>query len=178
MTATVNVPGEALADEVDAALITARSAGNSAISDSATLTTSVATVSGVDLAPGAPLTGAAGEAEIFTVPITSTGNVSDVFDLEGTGNVWPTILSVDSMSLPAGGQGLVMVTVAVPSSAVYRESDAATVTATSHRDATNRDTAVLTTFGNGLSKMYLPVTIRSVRPAAGERSVAGVTVRF
>jgi uncharacterized membrane protein len=102
-------------------------------------------VHGVALLDDASLSGPAGGQVIYTLTISNTGNVVDIFDLQVIGNVWMTTLSSQVVTLGAGGSQEVAVTVLIPPGAVDQDTDTVNITATSQGDSSKTDSAVLTT---------------------------------
>jgi uncharacterized membrane protein len=140
--------------------VTATSQGNNGASDSALLTTTVDPVFGVALSADDGQTNWAGQTVTYTVSLTNTGNVPDTFDLGLSGNSWPTSLTALSMALGPNSAGSFSVVVDIPPGALSGDFDAVTITATSQGNAGKSDTAVLTTFSEGLqAKIYVPAIL-------------------
>jgi len=146
-TASVAIPPGAADQETDSVNITATSQGDSSKTASAALTTtSVSTpVHGVALSDDDSLSGPAGGQVIYTLTISNTGNVVDIFDLLPTGNGWTTTLSSQVVTLAAGGSQEVTITVLIPPGAVDQETDTVNITATSQGESSVTASAVLTT---------------------------------
>ena len=158
ITVTVNIPAGVLGDDVDSATISAASQGEGSISDSALLTTGVSPIYAVELSGDDSLTGRPGTTVSYTLWVTNSGNVADKFDLETSGNVWATALSVSSVSLAVGERVAIKIAVSIPETAANFENDQVTMTAVSGHDGTKSDTAVLTTYSiKSQNKIFLPL---------------------
>ncbi|NUM46155.1 MAG: hypothetical protein HUU38_15730 [Anaerolineales bacterium] len=97
----------------------------------------------------------------YTVSVTNTGNVTDLYDLTLTGNGWTATLSTDNLTLNAGETATFTVVVTVPAEAEVGDTDAVTVTITSQTDGSVTDGATLTTtVSNPSYDLYLPVITR------------------
>lgn len=146
-TVDVDIPGNAVFGDSDAATITATSQGDGTVTDTTTLTTSVEEAPptyGVALSAAQDDFGAPAETVTYLVTITNTGSTTDTFDLSATG-VWTTSLSSASVTLGAGESINFFVHVTVPGDAVDGDADDTVVTATSQGDATATDSTTLTT---------------------------------
>jgi subtilisin family serine protease len=117
---------------------------------------------GVELhAAVADLTGAPGATVAYTIHITNTGNVTDVFDINVGGDDWLTSAMPLSVELGAGEMGMFYVMVEIPDSAADGDSDLATVMATSRSDAEAMDALTLTTTAEiETYTLFLPIIIR------------------
>jgi hypothetical protein len=125
------------------------------------ITMTVVTASfGVDLSPDMALSGMPGETVTYTIDITNTGNVLDIFDLTLAGDVWSTTLSDSTILLNPGEVGSFMVFANIPALAADNDSDAVTVTATSQADPGTSDSVQLTTTSEWL-KNYLPTILKN-----------------
>ena len=160
-TANVTVPTGAWGTQADVVTITATSEANNAISDSATLTTTVITVYGVKLSADDNLSAPAGATVTYTLLVTNTGNLTDTFDLLKSGDVWTTTLSTGVVTLPAGQSQAVTIRVTIPAGAAALDSDGVTITAVSRGDGAKSDAAILTTTAGGQpDKVYLPLILK------------------
>ncbi len=113
---------------------------------------------GVELSPDQAQTGQVGTTVTYTVQITNTGDVADVFDLAASGNAWITILGQGSIALDPGQSSSFSVTVAVPAGADNNDMDTAAITATSQGDPTaSADTDLTTTAAGQVYPLYLPI---------------------
>jgi len=145
---TVQVPFTALSGTQDVATITACSTGDPAVSDSATLTTTARVPNyDVELAPPtAQQTGYSGDVMTYTLTVRNTGERDDTYTLSKSMHTWPTTLSVASVGpLAPNGVAQFSVTVQIPTSVLSGTFDTVRVTATSQKDNSKDDTAVLTT---------------------------------
>ncbi len=157
-TVTVDIPAGALGDDVDSVTVTVTSLGDGTKNDSALLTTGVIPVYAVELSGDDSLTSRPGTTVTYTLWITNAGNGADTIDLEVSGNVWTTTLTVSSIMLAAGERDAIMIAVSIPATAADFEHDKVTITAVSGHDGTKRDTAVLTTINRSLEiKLFLPL---------------------
>lgn len=96
------------------------------------------TLSGDDTASAAP-----GETAMYTLVVTNTGNMPDVYDIAATSG-W-VVSAPTSIALAAHESATITVVVEVPPSATEGEMDTAVITLTSQTDATITATATLTT---------------------------------
>ena len=148
VTVYVQIPAGAISGTQDVATITARSAGAPAVFDSATLTTTAYVPTyGVELAPPtAQQTGYSGDVMTYTLTVRNTGERDDTYTLSKSMHTWPTTLSVASVGpLAPNGVAQFSVTVQIPTSVLSGTFDTVRVTATSQKDNSKDDTAVLTT---------------------------------
>jgi hypothetical protein len=99
----------------------------------------------VELSPDQAQTGLIGTTVSYSVQITNTGQVADVFDLTATGNAWTTSLSMGSIALDPGETGSFTVFVDVPAGAANNATDTTTITAESQGDGTVSGSTNLTT---------------------------------
>jgi len=162
----VAVPGAALYESSDATTITARSAFDPEVWESAQAGTTVARQAALSLAP--PLqegSGFPGETVVYTFTVTNKGNYTDTFSLEASG-VWTTALSDNSTGpLGVGESTVFTLGVAVPSTAADESSDTTTVTAHSAFDPGVSESAeAVTTAASPLAsewKLFLPLILRN-----------------
>jgi len=164
VTVTVSIPAGAANGATDTAVITATSQGNTAISDSSTLTTTanIATVYGVSITPATDAkSGTPGAEVIYTLTVENTGNAADSFDLTADA-VWGTIIAPSSVGpLAAGATTDITVTVSIPMGAANGAVDIATITATSQGNTAISDNSVLTTTTVIPHRfIYLPIILR------------------
>jgi hypothetical protein len=166
-TASVAILPGAADQETDSVNIIATSKGDSNKTALAVLTTtSVSTpVYGVALSDDYSLSGPAGGQVIYTLTISNTGNVVDIFDLLPTGNSWMTTLSSQVVTLAAGDSQEVTITVLIPPAAAALASDQVSIQASSQHDGSKNDTVVLTTFSiDQFARIYLPVVMLNTSP--------------
>ena len=129
---------------------------NDLIKPSSLVTVSLTVIQqyGVDVAPStAASAGDPGAVVSYTLQVTNTGAVNDIFDLAVSGNAWNAQVSPTQVAVPAGGSAPVAVYVTVANTAMPNDTDTVTVTATSQGDALQHDAAVLTTTANQIYKM-------------------------
>lgn len=116
---------------------------------------------GVALSADQPGTALAGSTITYTVSLTNTGNVVDLFDLALSGNTWTSTLSATSLTLNAGESTTVQVVVTIPTDANIDDMDAVTVTATSQTNgAITATTTLTTTVGSATRYIFLPLILR------------------
>jgi uncharacterized membrane protein len=107
---------------------------------------------GVELSPPTDTqSGAAGTTVTYTLQVHNTGTVPDTFDLDLSGNAWPTTLSDSSISLGADEGAEVYVWVDLPAGAAGNDEDSVSVSAASQSDPSATDTSTLT---SSVSPMY------------------------
>ncbi|MBX3059383.1 MAG: choice-of-anchor B family protein [Anaerolineae bacterium] len=164
-TAEVQVPSAANAGDMGLALVTATSQNDSNITDEAFLTTTATAVYDVALsADPAALSGGAGAVVTYTVHITNTGNITDSFALDMSGNVWTTHVEPVTVTLAAGEGTAVQVTVHIPGDAANGDDDTVTITAVSDNDPAATASVDLTTTASvpvepGYT-IYLPIILK------------------
>ncbi len=145
---TVEVPEDAAAGDYDMATVTATSVNDpsaTAAYDLTTLTTTAGAVYGVALAPvTAAQSGMPGTVVSYTLTVTNTGNITDVFSFTASGDKWTVVLP-SPVTLDMGESADVMVTVEIPSDAAAGANDVVTITATSTGDAGVSASSTLTT---------------------------------
>jgi hypothetical protein len=157
---SVTIPPDAGAGDMDVAIVTAASIGNSAEADSSTLTTTANPVYNLELEPGdTALSGMPGEAVTFSVQISNQGNISDTYDLDCLDEEWPMDMPVTQVTLAVGESADVVLTVHIPVQAMPGQRDAMTFTAVSQGDPAEAQSAELTTTVTG-NLLYLPVIVR------------------
>lgn len=101
---------------------------------------------GVELTPAeAAQSGMPGETVTYTLSLMNTGNYTDTFDVQASGNVWDVQLPFTSTVLASGESIPLMVEVSVPASALEGDTDAVTVTVTSESDPLAMAQSILTT---------------------------------
>ncbi len=148
ITVDVAVPLGAAAGDSDVVTVTATSVADSLQSASAVLTTTAlaAPVYGVTVSPATDNgSGYAGDTVSYTLDVTNTGNVTDSFSVNVSGNLWSTSAPASVASLAAGATTQITVDVSIPTGASPGDSDTATVTLTSLGDAGQSAAASLTT---------------------------------
>ncbi|MBI5563407.1 MAG: DUF11 domain-containing protein [Chloroflexi bacterium] len=156
---TVTVPAGAASGASDAANVTVTSRGDPVKFASSTLTTTVNTVRGVTMTPGAiGQAGLPGAEVTYTLNVTNTGNTADTFAVMITGNAFGATAPVTVGPLAAGASTPFEVTVTIPTGTPAGTTDTATVTLKSQGDNTITANANLTTavwFG-----VYLPTVLK------------------
>ena len=99
--------------------------------------------------------GVPGETVTYTLVLSNSGTLSDVYDITGA-SVWPLTIPVDVFTVTTGTTAHVTVAVAVPPGASDGDSDTAVITATSRADSSVSASVLLTTMV-GSYKLYLPL---------------------
>jgi uncharacterized repeat protein (TIGR01451 family) len=146
---TVTVPQDALCGEADSATVTVTSQDDGSVSDSSVLSTSAEAVYGVTVTPSSHSASAdPGSDAIHTLRVTNDGNCQDTFDIDVSGNLWPTQAPATVGPLAPDAGADVDVTVDVLLCKAGGESDTATATSTSQHDGTESDSATLVTTAN------------------------------
>jgi len=166
-TLTVTIPENTESCTRDRITVTARSLTDNTIENSANCTAH-AIVSGVEvtISPSED-TGSPGETLTFTVTVKNTGKVEDSYDLTVSDDAgWGATLSENLLTIPAGENGIVVVSVTIPSDAINGDSTAITVTATSRGDPTKSDVTTCTATAGEKGPPGLPVLPLIVGTAA------------
>jgi hypothetical protein len=122
---------------------------------------------GVSVSPDMAATGAAGDAVVYQVAITNTGQLTDTFDLAASGATWTTTLSTAVVTLNPGASDTFTVTVEIPAGALGNASDTATITATSQGDGGVSDSTNLTTSVDPVAGVQLAVDATSLNGEPG-----------
>jgi putative Ca2+/H+ antiporter (TMEM165/GDT1 family) len=153
---TVDIPPSAAGGATDTASIIVASQGDSSQVATVTLTTTASVVCGVTMGPvTGSRSGDPGVTVTHTLRMTNTGNITDVFDVSTSGNIWSTTVPPPVGALAAGASANVVVTVSIPATAMGGHTDVATITATSQGDDTKSATATLMTTAR--HTLFLPL---------------------
>jgi hypothetical protein len=157
MTATVQVEVEIphVPNTSDSFMLTATSVNSPTVSASATGTTNAAVNPDVTVTtPNDSQSGAPGTTLTYTVNVTNTGDYTDTFTVDLSGNLWPTTASTNSVGpLGMGESTTIEVYVTVGASG----SDSVTVTLISDLDNNISNSVVLTsTSDSGTFEIYMP----------------------
>ena len=142
---TITVPADALAGDMDTAVLTATVQGEPNNYDTITLTSTAEAVYGVSASGTGLLLGLPGTTVTHTVTITNEGNAPDTFDVALGAFAWDTALGQASIALAAGATGTVDVTVAIPADALFGDNDSVVVDVTSQGDDTQTADVTLET---------------------------------
>ncbi len=162
VTVSVTIPSDALATDMDLAVVRATSQGDGLISATVQLTTTVLPVYGVYLSPSDSLVGLPGQIVTYTVTISNSGNTADTFDLAITNHVWLTAISTSTIALTAGDSHDFDVVVKIPAVTTADLVDVVALTATSRGDKLTADIVHLTTICLDLDqRLYLPAILKS-----------------
>jgi len=159
----VEIPPLVLSGQWSRVVVTATSQGSGSLDTSVLTTTAYSPITrGVTVAPSAASGGGdAGETVTYTLRVTNTGNVTDMFSLSDTSPAtWTITYEANPLSLGGGAGRDVGVYVGIPSSISSGITQAITVTATSQGDSNEYDRAVLTTWAN-YRFVYLPLVMRN-----------------
>jgi predicted secreted protein len=125
LSVSVSVPVTALAGAKDTADITLTSQGNPSQSSTSVLTTTVNTVHGLALEPSVMTQSSQpGTNVTYTLRFTNTGNMTETFTLDYTGNTWNVqLLPAISVTLTSGAGSNFIVRVTIPPTATGKRSD-------------------------------------------------------
>jgi uncharacterized delta-60 repeat protein/uncharacterized repeat protein (TIGR01451 family) len=172
----VLLPGQQATDTF-AYTVTDGAAHGGPLTDSATVTITITggeVERGVALAPDQVGTAAPGTTITYTHTLTNTGNLADTFDLSHTSSRDWAVAYGTPIALSAGQTATLIVTVAVPSTAVSGIVERSTLIATSHADNQIEDTATNTTTVVGA------VIARGVKLAPDQAGTAapGTTITY
>ncbi|MGC9396149.1 MAG: M14 family zinc carboxypeptidase [Anaerolineae bacterium] len=127
---TVTVPLSASFGMVDVTTLTATSQANSTVSATAQVTTTAGAVYGVQLWPPEIMAnGDVGKTVIYTLTLTNTGNITDVYSLALSRATWPTTLTPTLATLAPQATAPVTALVTVPWDVFTGITDTARVTA-------------------------------------------------
>ena len=161
----VTVPGGALAGEADIVTVQAVSQGDPrmpAAQASSALTTTAATVYGLELSPAAiQASGLPGAVRTYTLHLANAGNTPDEFDLSWSGNVWEVAMPVIHVALAAGAGADLEVRVTVPADVVEADQDVVVVRAASQGSPGLQSESTLTTVVPHVYYYYLPLIVSS-----------------
>ena len=133
---SVTVPADAHGCLHDNITVVATSLGDPSVSSSATCVAHAAVVRGVsvEISPSSR-SGAPGETLNFAVRVRNEGNVDDTFSLAVSDNAgWSPMLSQGSLTLAAGSEAEVTLSVTIPGGAIDGEEDLIGLVATSEAD--------------------------------------------
>jgi uncharacterized membrane protein len=140
---SITIPEDAADGDSTLITVTATSQTDPGISDSDTSVAQAAIVGKVEVSISPEnRSGPPGENLTFTVVVTNAGEAEDIYDLTVSDDAgWGAVLSDDLLTVPAGENRTITLSIVVPSDAVVGESTSITVTATSRDDPAVRDTA-------------------------------------
>ena len=114
------------------------------------------------LSPDLAAVGSPASTVTYTLEITNTGSISDVYDLSISGNTWPATSFTETVGLDPGQSVAISVFVEIPFLTPNGAMDVATITATSQGDGGISDSADLTTTVVGLEHiLFIPVTVKN-----------------
>jgi carboxypeptidase T len=130
ITATVNIPLDALPGDSEVATITATSQGNSLKTESSTLTTSVKATYSFQAVPLVDTLTAHGRGTVveYTILITNTGNITDSYNIHVAPGGWPVDAPLEIGPIGSGESKSVTVKVHVPFDIAMGDSNEATLT--------------------------------------------------
>ena len=165
----ITVPADALAGDMDTAVLTATVQGEPNNFDTVTLTSSAEAVYGVSASGTGWLVGLPSATVTHTVTITNEGNTPDKFVVELGKAGWNTQLGQASIGLAAGETGTVDVTVDIPADALFGDNDSVVVSVISQGDDTQTADVTLTTEAG----VFYAVSVAGTGPLGG---LPGTTV--
>ena len=152
---STTIPLTALAGAQDVISFTATSQG-SLVTQAVALTTMANAQYGVSLSPAsAQQTGRPGASVTYPVQVTNTGNITDIFAIAYSSNVWPVSVPAVIAALPPRTATSFTVTVTLPVSTLT-VSDTVVLTATSQGDNAQAAAVQLTTIVQPY-RTFLPV---------------------
>ncbi len=127
---TVTIPATALAGAADAVTVTVTSAGAPSLSAQATLRTTADAVYGLTLWPPEMMkNGDVGKTVVYTLTLTNTGNITDVYSLTLSRATWPTTLTPTLVMVGPQATAPITTLVTVPWDIFTGITDTARVTA-------------------------------------------------
>ncbi len=132
---SVTVPANAISGTLDTTVVTATSQTDANIANAVTDTTTVSLVSGVAFSPNRSKSTKPDTNLSYTHILTNTGNSTDTFDITHHSSQGWTVNYNTPITLAAGKNATVVVSVTVPADAISGTLDTTVVTATSQTDA-------------------------------------------
>ncbi len=159
---TVTAAANAISGTVDTTTVTAASQADSSVKATASNTTTVKRVVGVQLAPNHSGQAKPGETITYTHILTNTGNYTDTFSIASSSSRgWASVQPTGLITLSAGAITTVKVTVTVPANALSGTTETTTVTATSQADNSVKATVTdVTQAVTPKKRVYLPLVVR------------------
>lgn len=159
---TVTVPLTASAGASTALTLTVTSDGDTSVSASASLTTAANQAAGLQVTlPVTAHAALAGSQVTYTAMLTNTGNGPDTFTVTVSGNAYTVTHPLTVGPLNPGSMSAVELVVDIPPGALPGDSDAATVTFTSHVHPAMQVTHHLITTVDAVTyRLYLPLVMR------------------
>ena len=159
---TVTAAANAISGTVDTTTVTAASQADSSVKATASDTTTVKRVVGVQLAPNHSGQAKPGETITYTHILTNTGNYTDTFSVAfSSSQGWASVQPRTPVTLGPGAATTVKVTVTVPANAISGTTETTTVTATSQADNSVKATVTdVTQAVTPKKRVYLPLVVR------------------
>ena len=159
---TVTAAANAISGTVDTTTVTAASQADSSVKATASDTTTVKRVVGVQLAPNHSGQAKPGETITYTHILTNTGNYTDTFSVAfSSSQGWASVQPRTPVTLGPGAATTVKVTVTVPANALSGTTETTTVTATSQADNSVKATVTdVTQAVTPKKQVYLPLVVR------------------
>ncbi|HET7376859.1 MAG TPA: hypothetical protein VFK30_09135, partial [Anaerolineae bacterium] len=158
---SVTIPSLTLPGVTDVVSVTIASQGREVPNDYAVLTTTANAFYHFNLStPLAAQSQLRNTVVSYTLQLTNSGNLADVFTLNNSGNVWPCSLSTYSLTMQPFASTDIIVSTTIPSSALMTEMDVVTVTVKSKGSGLSKLQAFKTTAGAPYS-VLLPLVLRN-----------------
>jgi hypothetical protein len=148
---TVSIPAGTMGGTTDAATVVVVSRGDGTRSATATLTTTANSFYGLTVSPATDArSGDPGEAILYTLRVTNTGNTTDTYGIAIGSTTWETSAPNMAGPLATGECVAIDVVVNISAGAAGGASDTTSVTVTSQSDGTCSAMATLTTTANSV----------------------------
>lgn len=167
---TVTVPLSASFGMQDVTILTATSQTNNTISATVRITTTAGAAFGVQLWPPAAMSsGEVGKAVVYTLTLTNTGNITDIYSLTLSRATWPVTLTPSLTMLGSGMTASVTATVMVPWDAWPGVTDTARIVAAGAGVAAYSDLTTVALAPPCLPLGGVDFSYEPVQPQVGQR---------